>query len=174
MKPNFRALGPRIGKRVQALKQALEQADAGKLHGELSRAGKVTLAFDGESIDLSGEELDIQVVASEGFAAAGGRVGVVVLHTELSDALRDEGLARDVLAKIQQKRKDLGLGFTDRLALTVFGSERVVRVVEAARASIAEEALCSLIVVKSLTEASASLERLTIEGEDLALEGAKS
>jgi isoleucyl-tRNA synthetase len=174
MKPNFRALGPRIGKKVQALKQALERADAGKLHGELSRAGKVVLDVDGEAIDLSGEELDIQVVASEGFAAAGGRVGVVVLHTELTDALRDEGLARDVLAKVQQKRKDIGLGFTDRLVLTVFGGERIARVVEAARASIAEEALCSLIVVKALAEAPPSLERLAIEGEELALDGTKA
>jgi len=174
MKPNFRALGPRIGKKVQALKQALEKADAGKLHGELSRAGKVVLDVEGEAIDLSGEELDIQVVASEGFAAAGGHVGVVVLHTELTDALRDEGLARDVLAKVQQKRKDLGLGFTDRLALTVYGSERIMRVVEASRVSLSEEALCTTLVVKSLAEAPAAAEKTTLEGEELALDGVKA
>lgn len=174
LKPNFRALGPRIGKKVQALKQALERADAARLHAELSREGKVVVDVEGEGIDLSGEELDIAVVASEGFAAAGGRTGVVVLHTELTPELRDEGLARDVLAKVQQKRKDLGLAFTDKLALTIYGSERIMRVVEAARSTIAEEALCASLVVAPLTDAPATAAIFEIEAEELALDGTKA
>jgi len=174
LKPNFRALGPRIGKKVQALKQALERADAARLHAELSREGKVVVDVEGEGIDLSGEELDIAVVASEGFAAAGGRTGVVVLHTELTPELRDEGLARDVLAKVQQKRKDLGLGFTDNLALTIYGSERIMRVVEAARSTIVEEALCASLVVAPLTDAPATAAIFAIEAEELALDGTKT
>lgn len=174
LKPNFRTLGPRIGKQVQALKLALEKVDAGKLHGELSQSGKVVLEVDGENLELSGEELDIAVVACEGFAASGGRVGVVVLHTELTESLRDEGLLRDVLAKVQQKRKDAGLGFTDKLALIVYGTERVVRVVEGGRDSLLLEALCTSIDARPLSEAPRGLEHLTIESEELALDGVKA
>jgi isoleucyl-tRNA synthetase len=170
MKPNFRALGPRIGKKVQALKQALEKADAAKLHAELSASGRVSVDIGGELIELNGEELDIAVVAGEGFAAAGGRVGVVVLVTELTESLRDEGLARDVLAKIQGRRKDLDLGFTDRIHVAVYGSDRVRRAVDTAKESIARESLCVELRAAPLADAPAALERGAIDGEELAVD----
>ncbi len=173
LKPNFRALGPRIGKKVQALKQALEKADAAKLHAELSQKGRVAVDIGGESIDLGKDELDIAVVAGACFAAAGGRAGVVVLHTELDDALRDEGLGRDVLARLQGRRKELALGFTERIRATVFGGERVRRIVEAQQGELARETLAVELRTAPLAEAPASLERTTIEGEDLAIDIAR-
>lgn len=151
LKPNFRALGPRLGKKVQGVKKALANADAGALRTELATSGHVSIDVDGETIVLDGEEVQVAVVASEGFAAAGGQAGVVVLHTALDDGLLDEGLAREVLALLQSHRKRLALGYTDRIAVELRAGERVGRVVEAHRAHIEREALCKHLTVAALT-----------------------
>ena len=143
LKPNFRALGPRLGKKVQQVKKQLAEADASVLRSELASTGAIGVQVDGEQVALDASEVQVAVVAADGFAAAGGRTGVVVLHTALSDALLDEGLGREILAKVQGHRKQLDLGYTDRIVLEVRGSERVQRVMEAERERIANEALCS-------------------------------
>ena len=163
LKPNFRALGPRLGKQVQGVKKALAAADAGALRTELATHGKVSIDVDGAPIELNGEEVQVAVVASEGFAAAGGRAGVVVLHTALDDELRDEGFAREVLAKIQAHRKKLALGYTDRIAVVVRGGDRVAEVVEKHRAHIEKEALCASLAVEALV----GDETDKIQGEDI-------
>jgi isoleucyl-tRNA synthetase len=147
LKPNFRALGPKLGKKVQIAKQALARADAAALRATLATEGKVSIDLDGEAIELGPEEIEVVVEAGLGFAAAGGRVGVIVLHTALTDALRDEGLAREILSRIQGVRKELNLGFTERIRVAIDGSERVKRVAEAAREDIAREALAEEVVI---------------------------
>jgi len=141
LKPNFRALGPKLGKKVQLAKQFLAKADASAIRAELAERGMVTLDLEGERFECTPEEIEVQVVAKAGYAAAGGRAGVVVLHTELTCALRDEGLARELLSRVQQVRKDLALGFTDRISLSFEGNERVARVADAFRDLIFGESL---------------------------------
>jgi isoleucyl-tRNA synthetase len=145
LKPNFRTLGPRLGKDVQAVKKALETADGSALHAELSQRGKLTLAVSGQPLEFTREEIDVQVEAASGFAAETGRVGVVVLHTTLTDALVDEGLLREVVSRVQAARKDLGLEFTDRVVLKVSGSERIQRVIEAGADHVRSECLASAL-----------------------------
>jgi len=147
LKPNFRALGPKLGKKVQLAKQVLAKADASALRAELVTHGKVTIEIEGERVELGPEEIEVVVEANEGFAAAGGRAGVVVLHTTLTEALRDEGLGREILSRVQALRKEMDLGFTERIRLAIDGSERVKRVAEAAREALASEALASEVVV---------------------------
>ncbi|NUM88465.1 MAG: class I tRNA ligase family protein, partial [Bdellovibrionales bacterium] len=127
LKPNFRTLGPRLGKRVQEVKQALDAADGSALHAQLSSSGAIVLDLGGERLSFSGDEIEVSVSAAAGFAAETGKVGVVVLHTTLTDALIDEGLLREVVSRVQQARKDLGLEFTDRVRLFIGGSPRVQR-----------------------------------------------
>ena len=68
---------------------------AASLRARLATDGKVSIDLDGETVELGPEEIEVVVEANEGFAAAGGRAGVVVLHTTLTDTLRDEGLGRE-------------------------------------------------------------------------------
>ncbi|MFO0569305.1 MAG: class I tRNA ligase family protein [Polyangiaceae bacterium] len=147
LKPNFRTLGPRLGKRVQEVKQALEAADGSALFAELSKHGKLVLSLGGERLDFSPEELEVSVSAQPGFAAETGKVGVVVLHTTLSDELVDEGILRELLSRIQAARKELELDFTDKIRVHLDGSERVVRVARAAEAHISAECLASEIAI---------------------------
>ena len=141
IKPNFRALGPRLGKNVQAAKKFLEAADGSALYAELSRRGKVTITIEGESYELGPEEIQVTAEAAPGFAAETGRVGVVVLHTTLTDALIDEGLLREVMSRVQAARKDLGLEFTARVRLWLDGSERLLRVARSGEQHLSKECL---------------------------------
>src|SRR5262249_11338763 len=77
----------------------------------------------------------------EGYAAAGDRVGVVVLDTRLDDALRDLGYLRELLSRIQTARKEMGLDFVDRIRVAISGTDRTKRVVEANDKSIRSECL---------------------------------
>ena len=108
------------------------------------------------------------VEAGEGFAAAGGRAGVVVLHTALTDALRDEGLGREILSRVQGLRKELDLGFTERIRLALDGSERVRRVVEQSRDVLMQEALATELVVGA-AKAEGERREVTVDGEALAI-----
>ena len=168
LKPNFRALGPKLGKKVQLAKQVLAKADAGALRAELASAGKVTVDLEGEAVELGPDEIEVAVEAAEGFAAAGGRAGVVVLHTTLTDTLRDAGLVREIISRVQGLRKELGLGFTDRVRIAIEGSERLQRVVGASSAEIAREALATAIDLGPATFEGERRES-SVDGEALVL-----
>ncbi|MEZ4376125.1 MAG: DUF5915 domain-containing protein [Polyangiaceae bacterium] len=141
--PNFRALGPRLGKRVQAVKQALSKADGNALFSELAQHGKVAVNLDGEVIELSGDEIAVNVSAAEGFAAETGKVGVVVLHTVLTEELIDDGYLREVTSRVQAARKEKKLDFSDRVKLKLGGSERIKRIVLANAEHIQAECLAA-------------------------------
>ena len=171
LKPNFRALGPRLGKDVQAVKKALEKADGARLYAELAEKSVARLEVNGNVLELNPSELEVVVEAAPGFAAESGKVGVVVLHTVLTDALVDEGILREILSRIQAARKDSGLSFTDRIVLDIDGSERVVRVARAGEAEIKQECLASGVRFASRLE---SAESHAIGDEQLVLSLAKA
>ncbi len=153
IKPNFRALGPRLGKNVQAAKKFLEAADGSALYADLSRTGKVQITIEGESYQLGPEEIQVTAEAAPGFAAETGRVGVVVLHTTLTDALVDEGLLREIASRVQAARKDLELEFTARITLWIDGSERLQRVARAGEQHLRQECLATEVRFEAHPEA---------------------
>jgi len=127
VQPNFKRLGPRIGKLLPAAKQALGQADGGKLLAELTASGKVTLELSGEKVELDNEDIQVRLQAKPGWAAAQGSNVVVVLATELTPELLAEGLARDFVRIVQDRRKEIGLEFTDRIEIGIGGASAEVR-----------------------------------------------
>ncbi|MGD9635343.1 MAG: DUF5915 domain-containing protein, partial [Pirellulales bacterium] len=118
--PNFKRLGPRLGKNMPAGKKLLAEVDAAKLLAELKSTGKTTLKFpDGTNVDLDNEDIEVRLQAKEGWAAAQGKGCVVVLSTELTPELVAEGLARDVVRAVQDARKETACDFTDRIELGI-------------------------------------------------------
>ncbi|MCA9228670.1 MAG: class I tRNA ligase family protein, partial [Planctomycetales bacterium] len=91
VQPNFKRLGPRIGKLLPAVKKALGEADGGRLLSELNDTGKVALAAGGETVELDQDDIQVRLQAKPGWAAAQGRGCVVVLSTELTPELLREG-----------------------------------------------------------------------------------
>jgi isoleucyl-tRNA synthetase len=105
---------------MPAVKQALGEADAGRLLAELKSTGKAIVTLpDGASIDLDDEDIEVRLQAKEGWAAAQGKACVVVLSTELTPELVAEGLARDVVRLIQDQRKEIGCAYTDRIDIGI-------------------------------------------------------
>ena len=117
--PDLKRLGPKLGKRLPALKKALSEADAGQLLGRLDSTGQAVVELADGPVVLDREDLQIRLQAKEGWAAAQGKAMVVVLATELSRELIAEGWARDFVHSVQTQRKDAGLEFTDRIIIGV-------------------------------------------------------
>ena len=108
--------------------------------------------------------MELEFVAKEGFAAAGDRVGVVVLETVLDEALRDLGFARELQNRVQTLRKELGLEYTDRIVVSILGSDRVLRVLRAHGEAMAKEVLAQG-AIGTVVEDGASVREVDVDGE---------
>jgi isoleucyl-tRNA synthetase len=129
VKPNFRALGQRgLGREAQRLKgvmSTMAAAAAASLAGQLLAEAEVEV----DGVTLSRADVDIELVAREGFAAAGAKVGVVVLDTKLDPELEELGLVRELLSRIQAARREMGLEYTDRIHLFVAAAAELTEIV---------------------------------------------
>ncbi len=150
--PNFKRLGPKLGKNMPKVKKLLGDLDGGQMLAELKSAGKVTLDLgDGASIDLDEEDIEVRLQAKKGWAAAQGRGVVVVLATELTEELISEGWMRDLVRVIQDQRKELGCEFTDRIEIGIVTESTELRTaIEQFREYVKQETLGVSIVFEPL------------------------
>ena len=119
LKPNFKVLGPKYGKGVQAIAKALASADAVALKAELEAAGSLQVEASGETYTLEQSEVDVQTQNREGFFVEVDAKKFVALSTELTHALTLEGLAREFVNKIQNMRKEADFNVSDRIKLSL-------------------------------------------------------
>ncbi len=115
-KANFRALGKRFGKGVQAVAKAVANADAAALSLAL-REGTASVEVDGETVSLAPDEVIITETPREGWSVASDSGATVALDLEITPELRRAGLARDAIRLIQEARKNSGLDVADRIAV---------------------------------------------------------
>jgi isoleucyl-tRNA synthetase len=152
VQPNFKRLGPRVGKLLPGLKAALAQANGGQLLSELSSASKVTLNISGEDVVLDSEDIQVRLQAKPGWAAAQGAGVVVVLNTELTPELIAEGYAEDLKRLIQDRRKAMNLGYTDRIVIgIVTESSELKAAIQANLKYILGETLADSLVFEALS-----------------------
>ena len=140
VKPNFKALGKRLGKQMKACAKALSGMDGAAVRAQVL-AGGLTIDLEGTPVTLTEDEVDVRVTPKASFQAAGSAKAVVALHAELDADLLEEGLSREVISRVQSLRKQLDLGYTQRLALHVDGDPAVVAAVERFRDHVAKETL---------------------------------
>ncbi|MFW5876966.1 MAG: isoleucine--tRNA ligase [Myxococcota bacterium] len=140
--PNFRALGPKLGKRMPKVKKALAEADGSALHAQMEERGEVVLDLDDGPVTLGPDEVEVRLSAKEGYAAAAERGRVVVLDTHVDEELRLEMLAREVVNRIQRARKEADLPYEARIALEYAEAEgELARALERHRSYIERETL---------------------------------
>jgi isoleucyl-tRNA synthetase len=140
--PDLKRLGPRLGKRLPTLRKLLAEADGGRLLDELQRSGSITFSLADGPIALDADDIQVRLQAKEGWAAAQGHAVVVVLATELTKELILEGLARELVRTIQDRRKEQGCQFTDRIMIGI--------VTESAELRTAIEQFCDYICGETL------------------------
>jgi isoleucyl-tRNA synthetase len=162
--PNFRVLGPKLGKKVPQVKKALAQADGGALYAELEERGQVTVALDDGPVELGPDEIEVRLEAKEDFAAASFRGRVVVLDTRLTDELKRAGLAREVVNRIQRARKDMDLPFEARIRVGYEASGELAKALEEHGARIAGEVLATELGPDA-SAAEGTEHRTEVEGE---------
>ena len=151
--PDLKRLGPRLGKRLPVVRKLLGQADGGRLLAELESKGNITLALPDGPVTLDSADIQVRLEAKEGWAAAQGHEVVVVLATELTEDLIREGLARELVRTIQDRRKEMGCQFTDRIVVgVVTESEELRAAVEQFREYLRGETLAIEIVLGPLPD----------------------
>lgn len=159
--PNFRVLGPKLGKQVPACKKALGEADGAALYAEMGEKGSITVQLPDGPVELSADEVQVRLKAKEGFAAAAEGGHVVVLDTEITPALRAAGLAREVINRIQKARKDMGLEIGARVSILWAADGDLADAVGEHSELIATETLATTFEKKSVADAS----EVKVDGE---------
>lgn len=142
VRPIFPRVGPRLGKRMPLVKQALAAADGDLLAGDLERTGSLTLRLPGgEEVALAAGEVEVHLVEKEGTATQGDRELLVALDTHVTEELRQEGLARELVHQLQVWRKEMDLDYADRIHLFVLGGAEVGRLLDRHQDYIQDETL---------------------------------
>jgi isoleucyl-tRNA synthetase len=149
--PNFKLLGKKLGKLMPLVKQELNKQSGSELLANLRDNGLIDIVVQGQAVQLTPEEVEIRITAKPGWAAANDRGVVVVLATELTPDLLREGLARDLVRAIQDRRKEIGCEFTDRIEVGVETDSPDLRgAIEQFGAYIAGETLADKVTPASL------------------------
>ena len=146
IKPNFKALGPKFGKLAPKVAKALNSlSDPAATRKALLSDGEIPLTVDGQSVALTKEEVEIRLEAKPGWSASQGKAGVVVVSTELTPELREEGLIRELIHHVQGLRKQQDLAYEARVTLQVTGSEEFTEIIGRFTDTISSECLASKI-----------------------------
>ncbi|MEA2486883.1 MAG: isoleucyl-tRNA synthetase, partial [Actinomycetota bacterium] len=145
VKPNFRALGPRFGKSMKEVAAALGRVDPATLVRSLDNDDHAEIEMDGETIELSRDELDVRIEGRSGFSLARDGAYGVALDVEITPDLAAEGLAREVVRTVQELRKSSGLAVEDRIELWIDSDASTTSSLRAHESYIAGEVLATTV-----------------------------
>lgn len=165
-KPQLKTLGRRFGSRLNALKEVLAGLDGSKAFAELNEKGSITVDVAGESEVLEKDDLLVEAAKREGFVSGEDNGITVVLDTNLTPELIEEGFVRELISKVQTMRKDAGFEVMDRITVYVSGNDRIKEVAEKNADAIKKVVLADEIVYNT-TEG--SVKDWNLNGEDVTL-----
>ncbi len=130
LKPNFMTLKTRYGRFLGRMRGELQKLDGAAVVAAFERGETVTLTMDNTQIVLSKEDVLVEAVKKEGYTSQVDGALTVVLDTNLTPDLIDEGYAREMISRVQAMRKDAGLDVTDRISVTVETTDKAKRALE--------------------------------------------
>ena len=140
-KPQLRTLGPKYGKFIGEIREALSNLDGNAATEELEKNGILKLELSTITAELEKEDLLIETAQVEGFESVSDGGITVVLDTNLTDELIEEGFVREILSKIQTMRKDSGFEVQDNIEILYCGSDKIDTIIKANKDEIAAQAL---------------------------------
>jgi isoleucyl-tRNA synthetase len=162
VKPNYRALGPRFGKRMPQVAAAVQALDPVHVAAVMADGGQIGINVDGDEHALAPDEVTLSLQPLEGYEVEAEAGHAVALQLELDDELRREGLAREIVHAVQNARKEAGLEITDRIELGLGGDEELLA---AARAH--EEYLAGEVLATSVAYGAGDGDAMRVDGRDL-------
>ena len=145
-KPQLKTLGPKYGKMLGAIREYLANVDGTAAKAELDAKGALTFTVGDSEIVLAPEDLLIGTVQKEGFQAESDNGVTVVLDTNLTDELIEEGFVRELISKIQTMRKDAGFEVMDTIKIYVSGNEKIEAIFAANKDGICHDVLATDII----------------------------
>ena len=148
-KPQLKTLGPKYGKMLGAIREHLASLDGSAAKAELDEKGALTFMAGDTEISLAVEDLLIETVQKEGFQAESGNGVTVVLDTNLTPELIEEGFVRELISKIQTMRKDAGFEVMDTIKIYVSGNEKIEAIFESNKETITHDVLATDIIVSA-------------------------
>ena len=165
IKPQLRTVGRRFGSRLNALKEVLANLDGNAVVAELGEKGEITIQVEGVDEVLSSEDLLIESAQKEGYVSQADRGITVVIDTNLTAELIEEGFVREIISKIQTMRKVM-----DHIEVYEVGNDKITDIIAKNADQIKEEVLAQKIIIGSMQGHTAEWK---INGEDVTLGVAK-
>ena len=146
IKPNFKTLGPKFGKEMKAISAATAQLSNDEIV-KLEAEGKIDLVIDNKTFTLELEDFEISTKDIPGWTVASNSTLTVALDLHLSEELINEGIARELVNRIQNLRKDSGLEVTDKIKLLLKNDEPIVKAVEENKDYLTSETLTTALEI---------------------------
>jgi isoleucyl-tRNA synthetase len=148
IKPNFKALGPRFGKDMGLIAKEIQSFTQDQIN-ELDKAGELTITSSGKSITLTVEDVEISSQDIPGWLVANSNGITVALDITISEELRKEGIARELVNRIQNIRKDSGFEVTDKIKVQILKNDSIEQAVLANESYIKSETLTNELIFVS-------------------------
>ncbi|MCF0133022.1 MAG: isoleucine--tRNA ligase [Blautia sp.] len=140
-KPQLRTVGPKYGKLLGGIRQTLTDINGAKAMNELRATGVLKLDINGNAVELTEEDLLIETAQSEGFVTESEGDVSVVLDTNLTPELLEEGFVREIISKVQTMRKEAGFEVMDKICVYARDNEKVIDVISRHETEILSEVL---------------------------------
>jgi len=145
-KPQLRTVGPKYGRQLGGIQKKLAALDGNAAMEELNAEGKLAFEVDGVQVELAKEDLLIDMAQKPGYVSQENNRMTVVLDTNLTEELIEEGFVYELISKIQTMRKEAGFEVMDHIKVSVNGSEKLAKI-----ASDHRKAICDKVLAEELT-----------------------
>ena len=146
-KPQLRTVGPKYGKLLGGIRQALTNINGTAAMNELRTNGVLKLDINGNDVELTEEDLLIETAQTEGYVSESDGETSVVLDTNLTPELIEEGFVREIISKIQTMRKEAGFEVMDKIVVYAHGNDKIQDVMKAHKDEIKSEVLADEMVL---------------------------
>ncbi|MFA8342394.1 MAG: isoleucine--tRNA ligase [Rhodothermaceae bacterium] len=148
-KPNFKSIGPKYGKIVKVVANAIRELDNDTVV-KLEAEGSLPLDIDGENVTITIDDVEIISTEIEGWVVETEEAVTVAIDSELTDELIAEGYSREFVNRVQNMRKDFGLDLMDRISIGFSGDEKLIKSIEMFTDYISNETLATTITSKEM------------------------
>ena len=145
-KPQLKTVGPKYGKMLGGIKAALDKLEGNAAMDELNATDALKLDINGQEVTLFREDLLIESAQMPGYVSENDNGITVVMDTNLSEELLEEGFVREIISKVQTMRKEAGFEVMDKIRVSVKDNDKIIETMKANEAEIKSEVLAEEVV----------------------------